>query len=371
MKMIHTSDWHLGITLSKFPLADMQEHLVDDLISAAKEISPDAVIIAGDIFDSSVSNSEAIRIYNKAVDGLCAQLGIPVIIIAGNHDGAARLASCRTLLARSGLYITGKAERGIAPVSVGDTDIYPLPYFSIDEARALYPDEEILSNGDAFAAFCRDIASGMDRTRRNILAAHAFVGGAVTSESDRSAVIGASQMVGADIFSDFDYVALGHLHRPQKIGKNVYYSGSPLKYSKTEADQEKSFILLDTEDMSVRRIPIRPLREMRVIKGTLEEIRASASESDEYIHIELTDSTAGLDTMNYLREYYPNLLSVTGKTESGGTESQITAESINNISADDILKNFYNEIFGCTPDEELMELFHEAVEESGKGSDVQ
>lgn len=372
MKILHTSDWHLGITLHNIPLYDLQEHFIHSFVGIAEQYGADAVIIAGDIFDSSVSSSDAIRLYNIAVNELCGRLGLPVIIIAGNHDGAARLASCRTLLEKSGLFITGKLERPVKPVILKNTAIYPLPYFNADEVKVLYPDADIKTYTDAFAAVCDDVAQNMDKSLKSIIVSHAFAGGGQTSESDRSAVLGTAQLVDAQVFAPFDYAALGHLHRPQLIGKNVYYSGSPLKYSVTEASQEKSVILLDTADMSAQRIPVVPMREMRVLKGSYDELAASAVESDDYIHIEVTDTSAGLEMLTFFRGFYPNLISLKGKSADGGdTDSMLTADAVRTMSPTEILDSFFEEIYGYTPEKELKELFEQALNTAGEESGEQ
>lgn len=372
MKILHTSDWHLGITLHNIPLYDQQEHFINSFLKIAENERPDAVIIAGDIFDSSISNSDAIHLYSAAVTELCLNLKIPAVVIAGNHDGAARLASCRGLLSQTGLHVTGRLTRPCEPVLIGDTAIYPVPYFNIDEVRALYADREIKTYEDAFSAVCDDIRSTADKSRKNIIAAHAFISGASLSDSDRSAMLGTAQMVSADVFDGFDFVALGHLHRPQSVRPNVCYSGSPLKYSVTEASSEKSVIMLDTDDMSVRRIPIEPLHEMRILKGTYESLTADAEESDDYIHIELTDMNAGLEIINLFRRYYPNLVSVRGtSSENGGGETTLTAESVESMSPSEILSSFFSEVYSSSADEELTALFEEALAACEEGGELE
>lgn len=372
MKILHSSDWHLGITLHNIPLYDLQEHFINSFIEIVRTQKPDAVILSGDIFDSSVSNAEAIRLYNLAVNGVCISCGTPMIIIAGNHDGAARLASCRELLQKSGLYITGKAERPCRPITIGDAAIYPLPYFNTDEIRYLYPEADIKTYEQAFAVVCEDIMSAADKSKKNILAAHAFVSGAKTSDSSRSAILGTAQMVSADVLADFDMALLGHIHRAQKLRGNTYYCGAPLKYSVSEATHEKSVMLIDTLDMSIERIPIVPLRELRVITGEYDRLISNAVESDDYIHIEVTDMPAGLEMMNMFRRYYPNLLSLKGVVSGGELRTDtITADEVENIGETDILKSFFREIYDMELEEGQINLFEEAIGAAQKGSDAQ
>ena len=372
MKILHTSDWHLGITLHNIPLCDQQEHFINTFIETVRTEKPDAVIISGDIFDTSVSNSEAIRLYNLAVNGVCIGCGVPLIIIAGNHDGAARLASCRELLKKSGLHITGKLTKDCEPVIIGNAAIYPVPYFNIDEVRYLYPDAEIKTYEDAFGVVCADIISKADKSKKNILAAHAFISGAELSDSNRSAILGTAQMVSADVLDGFDFAALGHIHRAQSVRENVCYCGSPLKYSVGEAEQEKSMLMLDTDDMSVRRIPVVPLHELRVIKGTYDELVEAAAESDDYIHIEITDIPAGLEMMSLFRRFYPNLISLRGaEVHDGRAKNLITADEVGEMNEVDILKGFFMEIHGMELEDEQIQLFGEAFEAAKKGSGLE
>lgn len=372
MRIIHTSDWHLGITLRTLPLYEQQEHFIKQFADIVREQRADAVIIAGDVFDSSVSSAAAIRLYNAAMEELCAKLGVRVIVIAGNHDGAARLASCRALLEKSGLYVTGKLERPVKPVKIGNAAVYPVPFFSADEVRALYPDEEIKTYSDAFSAVCRDIENNMDASVKNIIAAHVFAGGASLSDSDRSAMLGSAQIVSADAFAPFDYAALGHLHRPQTVGKNAYYSGSPLKYSASEAAWEKSVILLDTDNMSVERIPVKPLRDVRVLSGGYDYLAETAEESGDYIYVEVTDRPAGLEMIDFFRSLYPNLVSLRGAVSSVSAEGNTpTAGEVRGMPEDKLLECFFEEIYGLAPDGELKKLFADALAYAAKEEDAQ
>ncbi len=188
MKIIHTSDWHLGISLHNASLLEEQKNFVDFLAKAIKEQNIDAVMIAGDIFDHSVSSAEAISLYNETVTKLCNEIGIPVIISAGNHDGAARLASCSELLKKAGLYIFGKLSKEISVVEINDVDIYVLPYFNADEVKALFPEHKISSYADAMNCALAAIKHNFKPGKRNILMCHCFVSGSVLSESDRAAM---------------------------------------------------------------------------------------------------------------------------------------------------------------------------------------
>lgn len=365
MKIIHTSDWHLGISLHNASLAEEQRYFIDYLINVVKEQKVDAVIIAGDVFDHSVSSAEAITLYNYAVTRLCNEIGVPVVIAAGNHDGAARLASCNELLKKAGLYIYGKLSSEIKAVEIGNLSIYPIPYFNADEVKALYPEEKISSYADAMEIVVKNIKQNFKPGNNNILMCHCFVSGSVLSESDRTAMVGGSSVVPSVIFDGFDYVAMGHLHKAQDRGYNIRYSGSPIKYSFSESNHSKTITMLDIEDViKYEEFEIVPLRETRIIRGTFDEVLEFANldtKRDDYIKIEITDMYAGMETVELFRTYYVNLLNITGKMNET-EENQLTVEELYTLSPDDILEKFYRETTGCDVTEEQLKLFNQAME---------
>lgn len=364
MKIIHTSDWHLGISLHNASLSEEQRYFIDYLINVVKERNIDAVLIAGDVFDHSVSSAEAITLYNYAVTRLCNEIGIPVIIAAGNHDGAARLASCNELLKKAGLYINGKLSTKIKAVELGNLNVYPLPYFNTDEVKALYPEEKINCYLDAMNLVIKNIKQSFQPGRKNILMCHCFVSGSILSESDRTAMVGGTSVVSGDVFDGFDYVAMGHLHKAQNRGFNIRYSGSPLKYSFSESENAKSITILDIGDeLKIEEIEIVPQRETRVIRGTFDEVLAVAESDenkDDYIKIEITDIYAGMEAVELFRTYYSNLLNISGKMNQT-EENELTVEELYNLSPNDILEKFYKETTGSDITEEQINLFQEAL----------
>lgn len=365
MKIIHTSDWHLGISLHNASLIDEQRYFIDYLINVAKDQKVDAVIIAGDVFDHSVSSAEAITLYNYAVTRLCNEIGVPVVIAAGNHDGAARLASCNELLKKAGLYIYGKLTAEINAVEIGNSSIYPIPYFNVDEVKALYPEEKISSYADAMEVVLKNIKQTFKKGNSNILMCHCFVSGSVLSESDRTAMVGGSSVVPSGIFDGFDYVAMGHLHKAQDRGYNIRYSGSPIKYSFSEASHLKTITMLEIEDgIKYEELEIVPLRETRIIRGTFDEVLEFANgdtKRDDFIKIEITDMYAGMEAVEIFRTYYANLLNITGKMNET-EENQLTVEELYTLSPNHILEKFYKETTGCEVTEEQLKLFQKAME---------
>ena len=367
MKLLHTSDWHFGMSLGTGSYAEDQRHFLEQLRELIDKERVEAVLLCGDIYDSSVVSAEAIALYNEAMTELCLEKRVQVIAIAGNHDSPARLASCRELLRGAGLHITGKVERNPQPVLLdgGSVAVYSIPFFTRDEITALLPEKktEIRNTETAMLAYCSHIREQMDPARKNIVLSHALVVGAELSESDRSARVGFATAVSKDVFSGFDYVALGHIHKPQIIENHIRYSGSPLKYSfGTEEKQDKGVVLIDTDTMDIRFVPLMPRRERRTLEGTLEQILARTECREDYLRLYVTDHYAGLELISRLREQFPNLLEVYGKSlHEEGTMSSLSVEELETLSEEDIMVKFLAENFSAEPTAEQLSLFREVL----------
>ncbi len=370
MRILHTSDWHLGVSFGTADAHRDQEYVLDRIAGIVKEKEADAVIIAGDVFDRSVASAEAIALYDGAVTRLCAGLGVPVLIIAGNHDGAERLASCAELLKNSGLYVCGKLEREPCRVTLGDTEFFLLPWFTADKVRSLWPEEaeQVGNLQDAFELVCGKLRASFTPGKRHVAVAHAFLVNAVTSGSDRIAEVGLASAVNAEVFRGFDYVALGHLHGPQDIGSNARYSGSPLCTSfGREETQVKSVTLLDTQTMERETVPIVPLRDRFTFRGTLEEVLSAdytLRQRDAYVRAEVTDAYLGLENVARLREVFPHLLEASGK-QFGGENGSITMtiEELEEKAGDPeaVFRDYYRDNRLGEPDDHVMELFRRAL----------
>jgi exonuclease SbcD len=367
MKLIHTSDWHLGMGVGTGSLESDQRFFLEQLEALIQREEVEAVLLSGDVFDTAVTNAQAIELYNRAVTRLCLELGVTLIVIAGNHDSAARLASCRELLKGAGLYVTGRLSRDVTPVLLdgGKVAVYSLPFFSRDEVTAIFPEKkgEIRSAETAMLTVCDYIREGMDRSRKNILLSHSLIVNAELSESDRSARVGFATAVSKDVFADFDYVALGHIHKPQIIAPNIRYSGSPLKYSfGAEETQEKGVVLIDTDTMDIRFVPIAPKRERRSVTGTLEEILAREDIREDYLRLYVTDKYAGPDLIGELRERFPYLLEVYGKSlGEEGQLSTLSLEQLETMNEEDIMIKFLGENFSVEPTEGQLALFRDVL----------
>ena len=316
MKMIHLSDLHIGKRVHEVSMTEDQEYILTKILHIIDDEKPDAVLIAGDVYDKSVPSAEAVTLFD---DFLCrlAKRSVPVMIISGNHDSPERLAFGGRLLEGSGIHISPVYDGTLSPVTLrdahGETDFWLLPFIKPIHVKRFFPDEEILTYTDAVRAALKDLP--LDPQRRNVLVTHQFVTGAATCESEELSV-GGSDNVDASVFDGFDYVALGHIHGPQNIGSNrIRYCGTPLKYSFSEAGHYKSVTLAELGekgDLKLRTLPLIPKRDLRQLRGSFaqltdpEQYRQGAN--GDYLHIVLTDEEDIPEAVGKLRLIYPNIL---------------------------------------------------------------
>lgn len=356
MRFLHTADWHLGRVYHGVSLLEDQAYVLRDFVRIAAERRPDAILIAGDIYDRSVPPAEAVRLLDAVLTELVAGLGIPVVMIAGNHDGPDRLAFGSGMLTRAGLTVCGPVTDRVVPLMLRDTHgevaVYPLPYAEPALVRAALGDDSLTDHHAALGAQLQAIRTAHRAGTRAIVVAHAFVLGGSESESERPLSVGGSGAVGAALFEGFDYVALGHLHRPQQAGSaRIHYAGSLLKYSFAEADHVKSVNLVELDaagTCTVERIALAPRRDLRIVEGTLESIVAAAAADpgrDDYVLARLTDSGALLDAMGKLRTAYPNALAIERPMLQGAGDGRAAADH-RRIRVEDLFAGFYAEMTG-------------------------
>ena len=365
MRLMHTSDLHLGISVMGENFIEMQGQMVKELCRIAEERAVDGVIVAGDVFDRAVSSREAVELYNTLATELCIRRRKKLLVAAGNHDGAERLASCSRLLEQAGLYVRGRLALPIEPVELGNADIYILPYFNQEEARLQTGAPELKSAEEAMEAVLATIQPRAGR--QSILVAHCFVRGCATSESDRSAVVGGSAMVGAGLFQGFDYVALGHLHKPQRAGGNIRYSGTPMQYSFAEEGQQKQVILLDTETMEQEEVPLEVGRPFRTVRGTYDEILAAAGDEDAFVRVVLTDREVPPGMRDRLKEKYSHLMQLVSVFQPEGAERELTVADVQQLRPTEILDGFLEEYAGRAASAEEKEWFESAYTEALRG----
>lgn len=327
MKLFHLADLHIGKSVHKVSLLEDQAYILDRILDAAREMRPDAVLLCGDLYDRPQISKEAEKLYDRFLTELLS-CGQPVFAISGNHDSAAHVGYFSELLKRNGLYTSAPEFRGVTgPVTLedeyGPVHFRLLPFLKPVDVRAAYPAEEYPdietdSYHNAVASMVRKM--GVDTAERNVLLAHQFVtgpSGVVRSDSETIS-IGGLDNVGAEVFDDFDYVALGHIHRPQKVGRDsIRYAGTPLKYSFSEAEHQKGITVVELKekgDVTIDFLPLEPLRDMRRVSGAFAELTRpevyQTEGREDYLEITLTDQTEVPGAFSKLKTIYPNLLSL-------------------------------------------------------------
>ena len=375
MIFLHTSDWHLGATEGDRELREDQYFFIDEICRIIEERQVDAVLLAGDVYDRSVGSASAIRLYNYAMERICRDLKKTVLTIAGNHDSADRLSSCGSLLEKAGLYISGAAEREARVVAFDDAEVFLLPWVTEEKVRSLYPEERISDLTGAYQVLTDHMRERFSPDKKHIVVSHAFITNAETSTSDRAAEIGFATQVSASVFDGFDYVALGHIHKPQNVNGHIRYSGTPMPYSfGKEESQEKSVTLLDTETMTQEIVPLPLLHQRRTLTGTYaellnpdcpEEVRTG------YVRLNVTDTALGLELLSNLRQVYPHPLVVSGKAYEGdGTSISLTMEEFEQMENDpsQVFRSFCREEMGQEATPHFVELFEKAVSRYEEGT---
>ena len=373
MIFLHTSDWHLGATGGERDLWDDQKYFIDAICGIVREKRVDAVLLAGDVYDRSVPAASAIGLYDYAMNRLCGELGVKVLTIAGNHDSAERLASCAGLLDKAGLYLQGAAQREPRVVEFADSQVFFLPWMTEEKIKSLYPEERdgITDLTEAYRVAVNHMREKFIPGKHHLLLSHAFITNAETSTSDRAAEIGFATQVPASVFEGFDYVALGHIHKPQQVNPFIRYSGSPMAYSfGKEERQEKSVTLIDTASMTQEVVPLPLLHRWTTLTDSYEALLAGEYPEEireGYVRLNVTDTAVGLDMLSRLRQVYPNALVVTGKTYDGeDTTITLTMEQLEQMESDpaEVFKSFCREEMGQEATDHFLQLFARAVEEA-------
>lgn len=373
MIFLHTSDWHLGATGGERDLWDDQKYFIDAICGIVREKRVDAVLLAGDVYDRSVPAASAIGLYDYAMNRLCGELGVKVLTIAGNHDSAERLASCAGLLDKAGLYLQGAAQREPRVVEFADSQVFFLPWMTEEKIKSLYPEERdgITDLTEAYRVAVNHMREKFIPGKHHLLLSHAFITNAETSTSDRAAEIGFATQVPASVFEGFDYVALGHIHKPQQVNPFIRYSGSPMAYSfGKEERQEKSVTLIDTASMTQEVVPLPLLHRWTTLTDCYEALLAGEYPEEireGYVRLNVTDTAVGLDMLSRLRQVYPNALVVAGKTYDGeDTTITLTMEQLEQMESDpaEVFKSFCREEMGQEATDHFLQLFAQAVEEA-------
>lgn len=352
MKFIHLSDLHIGKRLNNYSLIEDQKFILQKITDIVNDEKPDGVIIAGDVYDRSVPSEEAVALFDDFLVELSELCGA-VFLISGNHDSAERIAFGGRLVERCGIYISPVFDGKISPVTLkdehGEVDVYMLPFVKPAHVRQFFPDDDICDYTDAVRVVIDN--AGIDPSRRNVIAAHQFVTGAAEGGSEES-IVGGLENVDASVFEPFDYTALGHIHRSQNIGGNVRYCGSPLKYSFSEAKHNKTVTVAELGkkgELTIREIPLVPLRELVELKGTFKQIMDMRNDipAETYLRIILTDEDDIPGAFGSLVSIYPNLMKLeydNMRTRISGEASAVSEDEINDPMM--LFEKFFSERTG-------------------------
>ncbi|MBR1659317.1 MAG: exonuclease SbcCD subunit D [Oscillospiraceae bacterium] len=375
MKLMHLSDLHLGKRLNGFSLLEDQAYILDRVAETAAALRPDAVLIAGDVYDRPAPPEEAVHLFDGFLYRLFA-LGLTVFVISGNHDSAERIGFGSRMMApllRFSPAYDGTARPAVLRDAWGEVNIYSLPFIKPATVRRFFPEREIGSYTDALRAAVERMAP--DPAARNVLIAHQFVTGGICSDSEEISVGGLDD-VDAGVFDGFDYVALGHLHSPQSVGRETLrYCGSPLKYSFSETDRQKSLTMVELGakgEVSLRILPLSPLRDLRELRGGYDELMLRANylgtAVEDYLRVVLTDEEEVYGAMDRLRTVYPNIMALEydNARARAGALDEPEAERLESMSEEELFAAFYAAQNGAPMSPEQLEFSHalfEAVRE--------
>ena len=372
MRFIHLSDLHIGKRVNEFSMLEEQEYILGKILNIIDDENVDCVIIAGDVYDKSVPSAEAVQVFDKFLYNI-SKRDIKVFVISGNHDSAERIAFGSNIMDKSGVYMSPVYDGNIKSVKLqdkyGNINVFMIPFIKPAHVRRYFENKNIETYTDMMRAVIGTIDT--DFKERNIIITHQFVTGATGCESEEISV-GGSDNIDADVFENFDYVALGHIHGPQYISREtIRYCGTPLKYSFSEIRHNKSVTVVDMNEkgnISIKKVPLTPKRDMREIRGNFEDItRKEYYEKinrNDYMHIILTDENDVNDAIGKLRVIYPNIMKL--DYDNKRTRSEFTLEALEDVkdrNPVDLFSEFYESQNGQTMSDEQREFILKLTEE--------
>lgn len=383
MKILHLSDLHIGRALGDFDLLEDQKYIFQQIADLVVEYQVEAVLLAGDIYDRPVPSEGAVRLFDWFLRQL-AEKASAVYIISGNHDSDERLNFGSSFFSAQGIHIAAKYEGELYHHCLDNghekVNFYLLPFVKASQIRHFFPELEIENYHEAVETVLQQ--AGIDKSQHNVLVAHQFVAGRhnppqlAGSEGAGTKTVGLVEQIGTDCFQGFEYVALGHIHQPQAMGQeNIRYAGSPLKYSLTECNSEKSAVLLEITDeqTKVELLPLRPRRQLRHLIGKMADLLLpeNVQDTDDYIYITLTDEEPRDNAMNIVQSYYPNTVKLDYRNSHTEAINQDDAfETVNVYSYQELLEQFYQLVYGQDMPEEELTIMEEMGAKAGIIGDV-
>lgn len=383
MKFFHTADWHLGKLVQGVYMTEDQHHILQEFIKAIEDEKPDAVIIAGDLYDRAVPPTEAVKLLDEVLETIVLKLETPVLALAGNHDSPSRLDFASNIMKANGCHIVGQISKNIDPIILedesGEVHFHLVPYADPSVVRHIFADDDIRTHNDAMKKITEEITANMDPNARHVLVGHAFVTPHGehednTSDSERPLAIGGTEQVDANHFSKFHYTALGHLHQAHFVlNETIQYSGSPLKYSISEERHKKGFYIVEIDaegKITVEKRLLTPLHDMRTVEATMEDL-LKHEKNDDYVFVRLLDETPVLSPMEKVRSVYPNAMHVERNVQfqsagSGQDGVKGVKQKMDDLS---LFRAFYQEVKGTAASEETEAIFTEVLQEQLHGEE--
>lgn len=378
MRFIHLGDLHLGKNVNEFSMIEDQKYILKEIIRMIEEQSVEGVLLAGDIYDRSVPSEEAVKLFDSFLTEL-SELGKTVFVISGNHDSDERMNYGSRLFQANNIYIVGRYDGEIGCINLqdehGPIHVWMLPYIKASRVAHFYPDGDTSTYDAAFRtaiSHCK-----LNREERNIILVHQFVTGRsenpeLSGSESAMLSVGTIDKIGFDCFADFDYVAMGHIHSGQAVGRETCrYAGSPLKYSLNprEINGQKSVPIITMKEkgtVEIELIPLKPRRELRRIKGKLKTVIENAVDTDDYVYVTLTDEITQFDAMARIQEVYPNTM----KLDYDNASTRAFQESEEMLDTEgktfqELMNDFYQLINGVEPSEKEWEVLYEVAKEAG------
>lgn len=376
MKLIHISDLHLGKRFHNYSMIEEQKYILQEILRIIDREAAEAVLIAGDIYDKPVPPAEAVSLFDDFLVEL-AERDLSVFVISGNHDSPERVAFASRLIAHSGVYLSpvyrGEVEPVVLNDAYGEIAFYLLPFVKPVHVRHYYPEEKIENYSDAMR--CAIAHMDIDTGRRNVLIAHQFVAG-VSGSGSEELMVGGLDAIEAEVFAVFDYTALGHIHRPQKAGReSVYYSGSPMKYSFSEVGQEKLLSVVELKEkgeLSIRKVKLVPMRDVSEYRGSYKELiekgRSTEVETNDFVKLILTDEQEIPNAFYNLRTIYPNLMQMEyDNKRTQGMRGEYKPEAAEELMPGELFSRFYEQMNNQPLEEGQKQYIDKIIEEIWDG----
>lgn len=394
MKIIHTGDWHIGKIVNEFSMIKDQRYILNELIEIIKREKPDVLVIAGDIYDRSIPPVEAVELLNNVFNKILIDNKVKIVAISGNHDSGERVGFGSEILEKEGLFISGTLVNGVKNISIkdefGDVNFYLVPYSDPAIIRRLYQNESIKNHNDAMKTIVDEINKTLDINSRNVIIVHGYitlnreealkssedekynVAELEVSDSERPLSIGGTELIDGGIFNNFDYVALGHLHGRQKVGRETMrYSGSLMKYSFSEINHKKGVTIIEIDgekNINIKCEELNPLHNMRIIRGPIDELIKATNLEDgscnDYIQAIITDEGELIDPIGKLRNTYPNIMLIKREEKKNISTSNTSAsEGYKSKSELELFKEFYGSLGDGQFDEKKEELITDIINE--------